>query len=1556
MPVNRSIAPVTPQAVPVTTPRTAKRKSISIRITLRPPRALVGAFRRSRTYIAGLTGWKLLAFRGAIFGLVAVLAIGIITPLFNSHWQDTAYALSAGDKAVVQTTDDTLAKSLVHDAVKQTYSFNANYSPLGASSDAVSAGGPVIKGELHDDLSQGVTITDPTSSANLTITPQENALTGHQTKNQIEYPILAGAGSYIYTADAQGIKEDILLRHEMGDTMKFQYKLGLDDQYAAKIQDDGSLAIYDSSFLSQTNISTGSSKDAALLAKARQNAKKDNLVFVLPSPIINSSGQRNGSAKAAFSLKGDILTVTATNLKSAAYPLSIDPTVQISTASEDVRNTSIESNADFDVTNNKITRGALTGGTTGTWTATTTLNQARFLEGAVAYNGIMYVIGGSNTTSTANLAGNNANMVEYSTIGTGSPATLGAWTAGNHSGLPLGGLSRFQLLAYHGFLYAIGGSTTDTTCTTVSSTVYYAPVQVNGVLGNWSTTNAPATARCSFGATVYGGKIYIAGGKTGAAASTGSTDVSYANVNPDGTLTWTSGVTPALPAARYGADLQAYNGYLYMTGGNLNGTLTNTVIYAALNTNGSIYTGSWSTTNIFSTPRENLGAAATVIKNGYIYLSGGCSALNASQTCTTVQGDTQLAQINADGSLGQWATTTSLTGVRVGAAEVVWRSTVYNLGGCAAMNAAAIYCTTTLGTTQYGTIAAAGQASVLKSSSIVTSPVSAYAYPLGVFGASAAVLNGFLYVVGGCITNSCDANPTTAGQSDTTNQTYDAQINADGTLGPWANNAANVINGASTGHGFGVAEMGLVAANGSLYGFGGYNYSGALRNAWVMTPDPNTGATNAWSLATTYTNVLTAALYAESVLYVNGTFIVIGGCNAGANAFGCNPYLPAVNKYTFTGGTWSGATALTSIPTGANYSNAAFGLAYYNNYIYLCGGTDAGAAYTQYCTFAKLDPVALTIPASGVTGTWALTTGKINVGTSPDHPIRRSQAYASNGYLYVFAGHDGLNGVPVGTINIGKINPSTGQIDSDFTISTTAFTAKWDTTSAFADGNIYTVGGCTTGSPPTGCSVRTTLTEYFQIYNATNSGDRSIVAGTTYPTSGTGSCTSNCTGIEATATGGYIYAAGGCLTYTVSTAACTATTGNTYFAALNPDGSMGAWTAGPTLPATKAFGCMVALNGTLYYIGGDTAGTAGANVYYSTATGSSWGSGSWASATSLGAVKDAPSCGTWNNRVYVTGGSDSAAVYYSSSVPSGGNISTWTLNGTSFATNRSYHSTVAIGGYLYVIGGYDATNTAYLSDVQYALIASVGSVGSWVYGNDLPYKQRQSAAFGANGYIYVLGGANGTSSTSCNNNQDVASVNSDGTLSAWTQGVATSFTAVAGLTVGYYNGYYYEIGGNNCTANVSSVNYAGEQSQAIRSIFTRYIDFVGDATPENFVVNGNNAAVNGVDIEKWRLTYSSSRVTTNAFGVQQVVTPLSFGSFPTAYTALDASSINQGLARYWLMTFDIDQTNSFTFADANTTQPAITSYSFYYAPNPATRLRNGRVFQDQTKQSLDAHP
>src|SRR5207245_3936381 len=92
--------------------------------------------------------------------------------------------------------------------------------------------------------------------------------------------------------------------------------------------------------------------------------------------------------------------------------------------------------------------------------------------------------------------------------------------------------------------------------------------------------------------------------------------------------------------------------------------------------------------------------------------------------------------------LGQWASEQpALTAANVGAVAVVWRGTLYTTGGCSGMNGTNLYCTTALASTQYGTVTSAGQASVIKTSTVI---------PKKLFGAATVISNGFIYVIGGC--------------------------------------------------------------------------------------------------------------------------------------------------------------------------------------------------------------------------------------------------------------------------------------------------------------------------------------------------------------------------------------------------------------------------------------------------------------------------------------------------------------------------------------------------------------------------------------------------------------------------------------------------------------------------------------------------------------------------------------------------------------------------------------------------------------------------------------
>jgi hypothetical protein len=501
------------------------------------------------------------------------------------------------------------------------------------------------------------------------------------------------------------------------------------------------------------------------------------------------------------------------------------------------------------------------------------------------------------------------------------------------------------------------------------------------------------------------------------------------------------------------------------------------------------------------------------------------------------------------------------------------------------------------------------------------------------------------------------------------------------------------------------------------------------------------------------------------------------------------------------------------------------------------------------------------------------------------------------------------------------------------------------------------------GDPPASCNTSTgvsNVVEYVEVFNAGNKGTGTWTNST--PVYAGVSLTSTATTIS----NGYIYIAGGCNTFTVGTtfgnSFCSVGDNRTAYAPINPDGSIGTWTTGTNLTSgnSRVGGCLIAEAGYLYYVGGEnTAGTAQTSVLYSQIGGAGV-PGSWTPATSgLPAARAWIGCGLFADYIYVTGGEDTtgteqASVYHSPDLSNGGDIVPAWSTSTSFTTARAHHTSVIAGGYLFVLGG-DAGGTAGFYDVQsIQLNPSTGAtVGAWQYSREMPQGLSWQSAFAANGYIYLIGGR--TAATACVNNTYVASVNGTGRLSGWSQGVNKFTTARFGSATAFYNGYYYMVGGDDCTSIISSnvIQYGGQQSQAMKTLISKYADFNGNGVPLSFVGYLTNAVNNGVDIEQWRLQYKASMEATNSWGTVSTVYPL-VNQSKNVVSSLDGSSTNVQLARWFWMTFDINMEQSFTFTDEN--QPSISQYELYYTPPAAKRLMHGKDFRDQTQQDLDAHP
>jgi len=136
--------------------------------------------------------------------------------------------------------------------------------------------------------------------------------------------------------------------------------------------------------------------------------------------------------------------------------------------------------------------------------------------------------------------------------------------------------------------------------------------------------------------------------------------------------------------------------------------------------------------------------------------------------------------------------------------------------------------------------------------------------------------------------------------------------------------------------------------------------------------------------------------------------------------------------------------------------------AVYNGYVYLAGGANGSVGQTNTIYYNKIDA------ATGNIGTvWSVASMTL------DHSLRRADAVAMNGYLYVVGGHDGGTLTTYGDIEIGKIDMSTGNIPitahtSLLTDSVIQVTQRWDARAVFANGYIYVSGGCSSGNPPAG--------------------------------------------------------------------------------------------------------------------------------------------------------------------------------------------------------------------------------------------------------------------------------------------------------------------------------------------------------------------------------------------------------------------------------------------------------------------------------------------------------
>jgi hypothetical protein len=1082
----------------------------------------------------------------------------------------------------------------------------------------------------------------------------------------------------------------------------------------------------------------------------------------------------------------------------------------------------------------------------------------------------------------------------------------------------------FSLVAYNGYLYVFGG-TTDGTAANGQATMYIAKIGANGEpqkwhpfdtnQGNWlywypSSVVLPA-ARSYTAVAVNDNQFYLVGGRDTSGNSLST--VHTATINPNGTIgTWsTTGMQDlTTPGARFGHTVHIYNGVLYVVGGNTSGTLLSSVYYSKLNSTGTM--NPWVLTSGFSGARATFGGSFTTIWGGYMYIGGGCTALTSSN-CSTVASDIQLASINADGSLSEWNTILNLETKRIGYTFLGWQGGLYRLGGCANQNTTSGACYAPTADVEYGVINPDGEASTVASSSASgTAPCSGGSpsncnlpsASVGNMLNASVIVNGYLYIMGGCTDNPC-----TTFSSGITYQS----VGSDGSLQRPAACSGTYTDSycvSSVALPSARAAAGVAVFNGRIYLVGGFptianisyvsvNNNGSL-GAWANT-DFTTIAVDGIDDDLSYTFAYARANPA-SAGSVPGNLFIFGGCTGDTSGIGCSSYSDSVYKCNLsTAGVPSNCTISGQVQIGTVTGATGSGLgahagAVYANYIYLMGGLGPNATDLKDVRYAKFDDANNVVT---VGSGWVELAEEIVVGR------RRGAGFGYNGYLYVTGGYDGSDALA--DIEFARIDVSDGTIDP-WQVSSVNINKRWGLTVPVSNSYAYVIGGCIAGPAPGGCTSRTNTIQTFQIYN----NDSGAVRSFTSMSDDTFANDVDRWGASAAILNSYIYVAGGCKAAVDCSGAIgsdNATNDVQYAPISATDGSVGAWLGATNdLPLDRAWGQLEVAGGYLYYLGGqdDTATNVQSTVYsvgtFSsgniTATWSSANAGIGDTASQAAQPRTKFGATVWDNRIYVVGGLNGSSavtktVFYSPKLASGGNIAADSWTAATTTTNepdiaRFGGAVTAYANNLYQFGGNDGTN--YLNDGQYASIgyktgtisqnntttvtgtgttftssmigsklqysddgstATItavgsatsltvdiartvtagssyiildGSVGAWTFTTSTPGAVSQGEAFAANGYMYIVGGRSG--GTSCAPNTLIAPISANTTratkslptgVGEWYETSTRYAGGRYGAAVAYSQGKTYVMGGG-CTSPQAGTYNTGTIGQATTTV------------------------------------------------------------------------------------------------------------------------------------------
>ncbi len=267
-----------------------------------------------------------------VLSVIVVAAVGLALTYHNHQYSFSKPELSLLGKPSVDVSKiKETATDFQYNRSDETKPSTKN-SITASASPTDSSGQFPYQATLAKSAGDGITFGDSKGDLSFKLIPLSGQGDGQLDSGRVTYP-QGFSQKQVYTFKRNGLKEDIVLTGAPGKTAQWQWKLELGDKLSAKLLPNGGVGIYSASPNLYGNLQISDAKSQALVDKAR-TTDKSYLAFVLPAPFIKDGRGVENREDVNFKLDGNTLTLQARNLINQHYPITLDPSVVVSSTAD----------------------------------------------------------------------------------------------------------------------------------------------------------------------------------------------------------------------------------------------------------------------------------------------------------------------------------------------------------------------------------------------------------------------------------------------------------------------------------------------------------------------------------------------------------------------------------------------------------------------------------------------------------------------------------------------------------------------------------------------------------------------------------------------------------------------------------------------------------------------------------------------------------------------------------------------------------------------------------------------------------------------------------------------------------------------------------------------------------------------------------------------------------------------------------------------------------------------------------------------------------------------